>query len=77
MGGALVSGVVAIVVHQATRLRFVSCEQCRERHTVVDKRLDDADKRDSKQFSLLKALITYSSDIPTEEKAKLLNEGGN
>ena len=74
-GTALLSLVVGIAVNLLTKTRYVSCRDCEQRHAQVDEKIREGERRDSKQFSMLKALITYSDDIPREEKAKLLNEG--
>jgi len=76
MGGALLSLVVGIGVHLFTRSSYVNCVSCAERHRGVDQRLQDAERRDSKQFSMIKALVVYTTEIPSDEKAKLLNERG-
>lgn len=83
LGGTMLSLVVAVATHLLTRAAYVTCRQCEARHQVVrekfaehDRRYDEILSQNSKLFSMVKALIVYTKDVPDDVRAKLVSEGG-
>lgn len=74
LGGGLVALIVGLGVHWFTKANYVSCKDCAERHQLVDIEMKDGKRRDSKLFTMVKALVIYTDKIPDDEKAKLLSE---
>lgn len=70
LSSAILSLVVGMLVHLATKNRYVCKSECDTRHRTLNSQI-------SKLFTGMKLLIHYSKDVPDEEKIKMLSERGD
>jgi len=72
---AFLSLVVGMAVYLLTRSSFVSCRSCKERHKLVDDRLEKGERKFSRMENQIAALVIWNPDIPKDTKAELVGPG--
>ena len=82
---AILSLLVALVVHVATKRSYVSHGQCEERRAHVCSTMQavqaghselrsDLKERTNILFRMMRALVAHDKDMPPDVKADILNE---